>query len=536
MRLWRERAQGAGRVVRRTLSQRQLPEHISLYLATGLSRTGRSALATAAAPARSRRRRKVAESLPPDLSESQLRWVDGDWRSVAGPGSGRTADRANEHLASVAELLAPAGIDVTVTHRSRRSFSVAIPAEQMSQALAALRNADVGDLLHLGRGAAVERLGDTPVLGDIDQVEVWRYREAGQGLVTGRREACSIDVDSVVEPVGTIEAVGLHLDATAQAIADTKQRTMPFPIDAVYSWVDGSDPAWLEAFDSTSRDSIGMHVTAANRSRYADHGELRYSLRSLWENTDFVRTIWIVTADQVPSWLAEHPQIRVVSHRQILDESNLPTFNSHAIEANLHRIEGLAEHYLYLNDDFFFAGPSLASDFFAADGTWRFFPDDRPIGDGPANLEDEPEEAAAKNGRDVMADMGYSVTHKLRHIPYAQRRSVVAGLARAVPLRFSKTSSHRFRDVADLSVAASLVHHYGEANGVAERSPAKYEYINVINRWARHRLQLIARDRDLDFFCINETQLEGQDAETIDDLVNGFLESYFPSPSPFERT
>jgi hypothetical protein len=31
----------------------------------------------------------------------------------------------------------------------------------------------------------------------------------------------------------------------------------------------------------------------------------------------------------------------------------LPTFSSPAIEANLHRIAGLSEHFLYFNDDVF---------------------------------------------------------------------------------------------------------------------------------------------------------------------------------------
>ena len=39
----------------------------------------------------------------------------------------------------------------------------------------------------------------------------------------------------------------------------------------------------------------------------------------------------------------------------------LPTFNSCAIESQLHRIPGLAECYLYLNDDFFLLRPLQAS-------------------------------------------------------------------------------------------------------------------------------------------------------------------------------
>lgn len=33
--------------------------------------------------------------------------------------------------------------------------------------------------------------------------------------------------------------------------------------------------------------------------------------------------------------------------------SHLPSFNSNAIELQLHNIEGLSEYFIYLNDDFY---------------------------------------------------------------------------------------------------------------------------------------------------------------------------------------
>ncbi|MFR2063638.1 MAG: hypothetical protein ACLS36_08490 [Streptococcus sp.] len=43
---------------------------------------------------------------------------------------------------------------------------------------------------------------------------------------------------------------------------------------------------------------------------------------------------------------------------------NLPTYNSAAIELNLHRIEGLSENYLYFNDDMYLIRDSHPSDFY----------------------------------------------------------------------------------------------------------------------------------------------------------------------------
>ncbi len=69
----------------------------------------------------------------------------------------------------------------------------------------------------------------------------------------------------------------------------------------------------------------------------------------------WVRHVYLVTDRQVPSWLAPSDRITVVDHSEIYrDPSVLPIFNSSAIITQLHHIEGLSEHYLYLNDDIFF--------------------------------------------------------------------------------------------------------------------------------------------------------------------------------------
>lgn len=104
--------------------------------------------------------------------------------------------------------------------------------------------------------------------------------------------------------------------------------------------------------------------------------ELRYSLRSLDQYAPWVRTVHLVTDDQIPAWLRTHtPGLHVVSHKEIFDDPNqLPTFNSHAIESQLHHIEGLSEHFLYFNDDVFLERPAVPQDFFLTNGLTKIFP------------------------------------------------------------------------------------------------------------------------------------------------------------------
>lgn len=141
-----------------------------------------------------------------------------------------------------------------------------------------------------------------------------------------------------------------------------------FDIDLVYLWVDGLDPAWREKRSRTL--GIPLDDSSANcKGRYANNDELKYSLRAAEKNIPWIRRIFIVTDNQVPEWLdVSHPKIQIVDHSEILPESVLPTFNSVVIEHRLYKIPGLAEHFLYSNDDNFINRPLSPSDFFNKDG------------------------------------------------------------------------------------------------------------------------------------------------------------------------
>ncbi len=60
----------------------------------------------------------------------------------------------------------------------------------------------------------------------------------------------------------------------------------------------------------------------------------------------------------------DNPKLKVVRHEEFIPEKYLPTFNSHTIELNLHRINGLSEHFVYFNDDTFVTAYVKPEDFF----------------------------------------------------------------------------------------------------------------------------------------------------------------------------
>ncbi|XP_045928385.1 N-acetylglucosamine-1-phosphotransferase subunits alpha/beta isoform X1 [Micropterus dolomieu] len=102
-------------------------------------------------------------------------------------------------------------------------------------------------------------------------------------------------------------------------------------------------------------------------SRFEDNEELRYSLRSVERHAPWVRHIFIVTNGQIPSWLnLDNPRVTVVTHQDIFqNHSHLPTFSSPAIETHIHRIPGLSQKFIYLNDDVMFGKEVWPDDFYS---------------------------------------------------------------------------------------------------------------------------------------------------------------------------
>lgn len=138
-------------------------------------------------------------------------------------------------------------------------------------------------------------------------------------------------------------------------------------IDLVYLWVNGNDPVWMARRDACIGKPTRKQENCA--ARYADSGELKYSLRSVEKYAPWIRRIFIVTDHQVPVWLdTSNPRVRIVDHAEIMPPECLPCYNSALIEHFLHRIEGLSEHFLYANDDMYLNRPVTPHTFYADDG------------------------------------------------------------------------------------------------------------------------------------------------------------------------
>ncbi|NWF29348.1 stealth conserved region 3 domain-containing protein [Streptomyces sp. PKU-EA00015] len=374
-------------------------------------------------------------------------------------------------------------------------------------------------------------------------IEFWRPED--DRLVAPRpnrtTEYVAADAPHVLVPVSRLTGfAALHTRRT-RAVRTIVPCSVPlpedvrFPVDVVYTWVDGNDPAWQER--RSRYGDGGYHAESANAARYISRDELRYSLRALEQHAPWVRRIYLVTDRQRPHWLdPRHPRIRVVDHTEIFDDADaLPTYNSHAIESRLHHIDGLSEQFLYFNDDMFLGRPVTPQDFFLSNGMTRVFLSPSQVPQWELSLGDRPVDAAGKNNRRILeASFGSTIVQKMRHAPYPLRRSVLFEIEREFAEQHRATMLSRFRSATDISIPSSLYHYYAYFTGRAVPSDIEFAYLDLARPEIERRLGILLARRDRQAFCINDTVSDGRDTDRQSRMLSRFLQAYYPIPSPFE--
>ncbi|WP_413752502.1 stealth family protein [Streptomyces sp. R-74717] len=479
------------------------------------------------------------------------------------------------NLLRVCEVLERHGIPhFCVRGNSVTMTAVAVPTSERARAERALRVSPLTEGALLAGGATggrplrADQRGSWSQLGEETILRIWWLLTDPMGRWTlGPNHACIIefwaeDKGLLIAPVPNLTATAVVAAESAVQVpvshftgpisgtvgtppqVDTRSEftlSLPdevtFPVDAVYTWVDGADPEWIRR-RATALGRTDYHEQAVSAARFTSRDELRYSLRSLHQFAPWLRTIYLVTDGQVPAWLnSDHPGVKVVHHRDIFtDATALPTFNSHAIESQLHHIPGLSDHFLYFNDDVFLGRSVTPGEFFHANGLSKYFPSNALVPMTPPSPQDPPSEIAAKNNRVVIAGTFDRVlTRKMKHVPHSLRRDILQEIEERYAAEHRLTQHSRFRSSSDLSITSSLHHYYGQQTSRSVTGKIRYTYLDLAApNTGRHLNRLLAQ-RDYHTFCINDTVDDPDTAEARTSMLKTFLESYFPVPSPYER-
>ena len=157
--------------------------------------------------------------------------------------------------------------------------------------------------------------------------------------------------------------------------------------------MDGSDLKWQKKINRYSKFKIDFSDKKQS-VRYNNIGEIDFAIKSIIKYASFIRTIFLVTDNQIPKnfqylkLLAEDSgiKLKIIDHLVIFKgyEQYLPCFNSTSIISLIHRIPNLSEYYVLFNDDTFIMRKISIEDLFinknpVIRGRWKKFYKDQKI-------------------------------------------------------------------------------------------------------------------------------------------------------------
>lgn len=484
------------------------------------------------------------------FDEGVLRLVHDDTT----PDAARTAD-----LLLIADAFDEAGVRTLLIRHDLHTPALAIDLADAERAAVALRALGQREPLYLkAKGAAPVFAVDAVVPDSVPhavrayrprvssaggrrydheygvRVEFWRFGEtsveAPQANALMRRITPSQDVTIV-----TAARYGREW-RTVAGMLDSHPREVTHDIDMVFSWVDGSASEFQrQRAAQLSEYVVGEGDDGPARYRHVD--ELRYALRSVHMYAPWVRRIFIATDSPAPAWLADHPKVTIVRSEEFFaDPTTLPTHNSHAVESQLHRIEGLAEHFLYSNDDMFFGRPVHPELFFSPGGISSFVECDVRIGAGDPRLDRSGHDNGLRVNRALLEErFGRVIVRDLEHCAAPLRRSVMRELEETFPDDFRRTAASRFRAATDISVTNSLYHYYAMFTGRAlPTAVPRTRYVQTTLARSLAGMERLAKRRDIDMFCLND----GGETEVPEEIrvasLRDVLERMFPIRAPWE--
>ena len=328
---------------------------------------------------------------------------------------------------------------------------------------------------------------------------------------------------------------------------------MTHDIDLVVPWVDGNDPQWQK----DKAEALGQEGDQ-RVIRYRDWGWMKYWFRAVEKNMPWIRKVHFITYGHLPEGIkTDHPKLHIVNHKDYIPAEYLPTFNADVIEMNIFRIEGLAEHFIYANDDTFFLRPlkpelffrkGLPADaaihnvfqFHSRDLIFSLITNDLLI----LNEEFSKREVMKKHpGKWFHPSYGFSVFKNLYlapityftgfmdpHLPNCFLKSTFEEAYAKYPERFETTFSHKLRNRDDVN--QWLCRYWQFATGkFVPRHPISGAFLSIGKD--DEKICSILQRRAKPMVCLSDDDVN-VDFEKEKQLLTPYFERIFPEKSSFE--
>jgi len=293
--------------------------------------------------------------------------------------------------------------------------------------------------------------------------------------------------------------------------------------DIVYTWVDGAEPEYLKKWNSHANIKKDL-----NPERYRNIFQfLKYSFRSVEKYFNSFNKVYLVTArQQVPGWCdLNNDRIQIIHHDEIIPSEYLPTFNSNVIESFLHRIPGLSDNFVYMNDDFLFGDDtninrfynngkySIFNTFFGENLSWRIY-------DGYQDI------------------IGLGI---IEHTPILINKKYWGNAFQLFPEETEATRKSRFRD--DRNLFPYKLYRYYMLKYQREFSKPipiteliKVSKFHKLTNDLKKQRKFFSKmeKKIIEFYCLNDDMRDNPNPKVIK-LVQEFLENKYPNTSSFEK-
>ena len=329
----------------------------------------------------------------------------------------------------------------------------------------------------------------------------------------------------------------------------TSMQNKSLPIDVVIAWVDGSDSELSKKRQLYLSSPAGKVNSSALPTRFASVNEIKYCVLSILKFATFVRNIYIVTDNQDPKIFDEvkkrYPErlssIKIVDHTEIFEgfETFLPTFNSISIGNMIWRIKGIANNFVYFNDDTFLIRSINPSDWFIDDkpvirGKWVVAPFHRIlwkklqmfVNKKLLRKKDYQPRASFHMGQWNSAAL---TGHKWRyftnsHTPHTVGKELVANYFAKNKTILEKNIAHRFRNPSQFTFIA-LSNHLQLLNGNKHATHPSLAYMQPFNRsenYTNKKIKFCEQNKNIKYLCVQSLDMCSVDEQN---KILGWMET-----------
>lgn len=257
------------------------------------------------------------------------------------------------------------------------------------------------------------------------------------------------------------------------------------PVDIVVTWVDSTDPHWIRQYEETT----GKQFKKSDRFTGNDadpETELKMCLYLIRRNLPWIRKVFVLTKEnQVPKCIVDE----IVVHHSDIQLGDV--FNSLAIECRLHKIAGLSEKFIYLNDDIFVIKPLSYHDMFDTKG--------RPI----VRFEKQFHRSEWVDSVNFTSEIiGGESNIALPHVPYVLTKSIMENAEQRLYSHWRRTERcplrFQCREITPVFAATKLAVQNGDAI-IPKSDPIKYIWLHKLTSILSVKYAI----RDKNVMCFN---------------------------------